>query len=172
VEFLTGWMISFNGLAIILLACSCSQSPDKNNNRVKKDPAPIPRLIKKPPSSFNDTVIIDRESAVFYNSDSLQLEKIKSVNEKRVYETLTHDCYYMMQNARNVIRQHWSRIRIIEVVKARYLLFVKKDRSKKCIDLNAKNNCCGLFLFDPQKDPEPVDMPNVDTYLGFYFGYN
>ena len=24
------------------------------------------------------------------------------------------------------------------------------------IDLNAKNNICGLFLFDPKKDPEPV----------------
>ncbi len=159
-------------LAIVALACSCSSTPEKKNDQVKKDPAPISRLIKKPPSSFNDTVIVDRKSAVFYNPDSLQLQKIKSVYEKRVYETLTHDCYYMMQNARNVIRKHWSRIRIIEVVRARYLLFVKKDRSKNCIDLNTKNNCCGLFLFDPLKDPEPVDMPNVDTYLGFYFGNN
>ena len=132
----------------------------------------IPLLIKKPPSSFSDTVIIDQESAVFYNPDSLQLEKIKSVNEKRVYETVTHDCYYMMQNARNVIRQHWPRIRIVEVIKARYLLFLKKDKSKTVIDLNAKNNICGLYLFDTKKDPEPVDMPNVDTFLGFYFGNN
>ena len=82
-------------------------------------------FIKKPPSSFGDTVVVDRESAVFYNPDSLQMERIKSVNEKRVYATITHDCYYMMQNARNVIRQYWPRIRIVEVVKARYLLFVK-----------------------------------------------
>jgi len=27
-----------------------------------------------------------------------------------------------------------------------------------------------LFLFDPKKEPEFVDMPNVDTFLGFYFG--
>ncbi len=40
------------------------------------------------------------------------------------------------------------------------------------IDLNAKNNICGLYLFDTKKDPEPVDMPNVDTFLGFYFGNN
>ncbi len=127
-------------------------------------------FIKKPPSSFGDTVIIDGESAVFYNPDSLQMERIKSVNEKRVYATITHDCYYMMQNARNVIRQYWPRIRIVEVIKARYLLFVKKDKSKICIDLNAKNNICGLFLFDPKKDPELVDMPNIDTFLEFYFG--
>lgn len=128
-----------------------------------------PPVIKKPPSSFDDTVIINSPSAVFYNPDSLQMEKIKSVNENRVYATITHDCFYMMQNARNVIRKHWPRIRVVEVIKARYLLFVKKDQRKICIDLNAKNNICGLFLFDPKKDPELADMPNVDTRLGFYF---
>ena len=53
----------------------------------------------KPPSSFSDTVIVDCESAVFFNPDSLQMERIKSVNERNVYATITHDCYYMMQNA-------------------------------------------------------------------------
>ncbi len=156
--------------AIVLMACSCSSSPEQNNKQVEKDPVPKHVIVQKPPSSFEDTVTIDRESAVFFNPDSLQLEKIRSVNEKNVYGTITHDCYYMMQNARNVIRQHWPRIRIVEVMKARWLLFVKKDKSKMYIDLNARNNICGLFLFDPNKDPEPVDMPNIDTFLGFYFG--
>jgi hypothetical protein len=76
----------------------------------------------------------------------------------------------MMQNARNVIREHWPRIHVVEVIKARFLLFVKKDQRKICIDLNAKNSICGLYLFDPKKDPELADMPNVNTCLGFYFG--
>jgi hypothetical protein len=158
-------------IAFILFICSCSQTPEKNNQRVKKDQAPKPLIVEKPPSSFNDTVIIDRESAVFYNPDSLQLQKIKSVNEERVYATLTHDCFFMMQNARNVIRKFWPHIRIVEVVKARYLLFVRKDENKICIDLNAKKNICGLFLFDPNKNPELADMPNINTSLGFYFGH-
>lgn len=156
--------------AIILLVCSCSQSPENNNSQIKKNETSKPVLIKKPPSSFGDTVVIDRKSAVFYNPDSLQMERIKLVNERNVYATITHDCYYMMQNARNVIRQHWPRIRIVEVIKARYLLFVKADKSKICIDLNVKNDICGLFLYDPKKDPELVDMPNINTSMGFYFG--
>jgi hypothetical protein len=155
--------------ALILLTCSCSDSPG-NNKSVKPDTFLKTVIAPKPPSSFDDTVVIDREAAVFYNPDSLQLDKIKSVNEKNVYETLTHDCYYMMKNAREVIQQHWSRIRIIEVIKARYLLFVKKDRSRICIDLNTRREMCGMYIFDLKKDPEAVDMPNVDTFLGFYFG--
>jgi len=157
-------------IGITLFMSYCSQSPEKNNKQVEKDQASKHPNIKKPPSSFDDTTIINQASAVFYNSDSQQMEKIKSVNEKRIYETITHDCYYQMQNARNVIRQYWPQIRMVEVIKARYLEFVKADKSKIYIDLNAKNDICGLFLFDPKKDPELVDMPNIDTFLGFYFG--
>lgn len=157
-------------IMIIVLSFSCKQSSEKNRKQAGNDPVSKSRIIKKPPSSFDDTVIINSPSAVFYNPDSLQLKNIKSVNETNVFATITHDCYYQMQNARNVIRQYWPRVRVVEVIKARYLLFVKKDKSKIYIDLNAKNDICGLFLFDPEKDPELADMPNIDTFLGFYFG--
>jgi hypothetical protein len=163
-------VIKFGMIAIISLFLSCSQSSKNSSGQTKEEEVSQPLIFKKPPSSFADSVVIDRESAVFYNPDSLQMEKIKSENEKKVYKNLTHDCFYMMENARNVIRKYWPRIQIVEVINARYLMFIKNDKSKKVIDLNAKNSICGLYLFDPKKDPEPVDMPNVDTFLGFYFG--
>lgn len=156
-------------IIIIVLSFSCTQSSEKNGKQVGKDQVSKPPIIKKPSSSFGDTVIINSPSAVFYNPDTMQLKNIKSVNEPNVYATIMHDCFYQMQNARNVIRQYWPRIRVVEVIKARYLMFVKKDNSKIYIDLNAKNDICGLFLFDPEKDPELADMPNIDTFLGFYF---
>ena len=157
-------------MVMIMLSSSCSQSYEKNKQQVANDKVSKSAVIKKPPSSFDDTVIINSPSAVFYNPDSLQMTKIKSVNQTNVYATITHDCFYQMQNARNVITQYWPRIRVVDVIKARYLLFVKKDMSKIYVDLNAKNDICGLFLFDPIKDPELADMPNIDTFLGFYFG--
>jgi hypothetical protein len=162
-EFLKGWLVA------IVFIVSCSPSPEKNNQQVVKDQVVKHPNIRKPSSSYDDTIIINRPSAIFYNPDSGQLKKIKSLNEKMVYETITHDCYYQMQNARNVIRQYWPKVQLVEVIKARYLEFVKADNSKTYIDLNAKNDICGLFLFDPKKDPELVDMPNIDTALGFYF---
>ena len=171
-EFLVSFssVVRSGMIMIIVLSLSCSQSSEKNRNQAAKDQISKPSIIKKPSSSFDDTVIIESRAAVFYNPDSLQLKKIKSVNETNVYATITHDCYYQMQNARNVIRQYWPQVRVVEVIKARYLLFAKKDKSKIYIDLNDKNDICGLFLFDPEKDPELADMPNIDTFLGFYFG--
>src|SRR5580765_920301 len=97
-------------IGIFLLAWSCSQPIEKNYGPAKKEQISRPTIIKKPPSSFNDTVIITSKSAIFYNPDSLQMAKIKLVNEKNIYSTITHDCYYQMQNARNVIRRYWPRI--------------------------------------------------------------
>jgi len=95
--------------------------------------------------------------------------KIKSVNTKVIFDMLTHNCHYQMENAHIVIKRYWPQIKIVEVSRFRYLLFEKTNKSKVCIDLNDKNDICGLFLFDGKKDPVLVDMPNIDTQLGFYF---
>jgi hypothetical protein len=128
-----------------------------------------PAVIKKPSSSFNDTVVIDRKSAVFYSPDSLQMKNILLVNEKNVMANIKHDCYYQMQNARLSLKNDWPKVKIIEVSRARYLLFIKSAGTKMVIDLNDKNDICGIFLFDGKQDPVLVDMPNVDTFLNVYF---
>lgn len=82
---------------------------------------------------------------------------------------IKHDCYYQMQNARLSLKNDWPKVKIIEVSRARYLLFIKSAGTKMVIDLNDKNDICGIFLFDGKQDPVLVDMPNVDTFLNVYF---
>jgi len=156
---------------IVALSAGCTGTgPSKKENTGQKKIAPSsPVQYKKPPSGFNDTLVINSLSAVFYNSDSLQLDKMKTILKKEEYETEVHNCFYLMRNARIVMKQYWPQIQIIETSRARYLLFTKADKSRTCIDLNTKNDMCGMFLFDREKDPELVDMMNIDTALGFYF---
>jgi len=160
------WIYGF--IPVVLFAFACGEQT-KNNSPETKPVVRKAKLIKKPPSSFNDTLIIDRESAVFYSPDSLQMEKIQLVNEKNVMAYIKHDCYYQMQNARLSLKNDWPKVKIIEVFRARYLSFVKSTGAGIVIDLNEKNDICGLFLFDGKQDPVLVDMPNVDTFLNQYF---
>lgn len=97
------------------------------------------------------------------------MDKIRAVNKKDVFAMLTHDCHYQMEYSRLVLQKHWPGVRVIDTFRARYLLFEKADKSRIYIDLNDKNDICGLFLFDGTKDPVLADMPNIDTVLGFYF---
>ena len=129
----------------------------------------VRKFIPKPPSSFEDTLTIKNPSAIFYKPDSFQLEKIKSVNKPMVFEGLLHDCCFQMRNAHIVLKRYYPTIKIIETTQARYLLFVKEDKSKTCIDLNSNNDICGMYIFNTEKNPQLVDMTNVDTELEFYF---
>jgi|SRR6185437_2562598 len=164
-----GSLAKYGVIALLLFICSCSEGYKKNTPQAVINPKPKSLIIKKPGSSFHDTTIIKANSAVFYSPDSMQMEKIKSVNEKIIFDMLTHNCHYQMENARIVIKKYWPQLKIIETSKSRYLLFEKTNKTKLCIDLNDKNDMCGLFLFDGKKDPVLVDMPNIDTQLGLYF---
>jgi hypothetical protein len=152
----------------MLLAAACSGPSVKTDPAQKLDNAPG-HAVNKPPSSYRDTVLIRDSAAVFYNPDSLQLEKIRAVTEKGIFESNVHEYFFQMRNSRNVMAKYYPRLRIIEVKNARFLLFVKQGGEKELVDLDTKNDQSGIFLFDARKSPRFVDMTNIDTELGFYF---
>ena len=122
----------------------------------------------KPPSASNDIAQIDCPAAVFYSPDSVQLQNIKDITDPGVFESTMHDCFYQMKNARGVIEKYYPDLKIVEVSKVRYLLFKNTGKGER-IDLNEKNDPCGLFLYDGTQPARLVDMTNIDSELRFYF---
>ncbi len=153
---------------ILVTGLSCTgpspkTKPVQNRQENKYDPN------NKPPSSFSDTVGINSSAAVFYSPDSVQLEKIRSVMDSGAFEANMHEFFFLMRNARLVIKKNRPQLNIIEAKNLRYLLFSKTDKTTECLDLDKKPDAYGLFIFDGQKSPQLVDMSNIDTQLGFYF---
>lgn len=153
-------------LFLLLIAC---QSNSTKEGAKENDKPSLKRAKNKPPSSFSDTVIIDYPAAIFYNPDSAQLDKIRAVTDKAVFEATIHDCFYQMRNARQVLKTYYPNLKVKEVKNARYVLFELSNATKEVIDLNSKNDPCGVFIFNKTKPPLLVDMTNIDTGLGFYF---
>ena len=150
---------------------SCNQPSSKKSISSENIPENKGTIRIKPPSGFSDTLIIHFPAAVFYNPDSLQLLKIKEITARNEYETEVHNCFYLMRNARMVLKKYWPKIHIIETSANRFLAFVKADKTITTIDLDSKGDICGIFLFDGKKEPELADMMNIDTALGFYFAH-
>ncbi len=164
IHYVTRFMV-----VVLFFACSHPETSKKMNRQEEMKPVTTTVIYKKPPSSFSDTLLIQGRAAVFYNPDSLQREKIKETTRKNDFESDEHDCFYLTRNARTELKKYWPQIHIIKTSAKRYLLFVKADKTKTCIDLNSKGDMCGIFLFDGKKEPELADMMNIDTALGFYF---
>jgi len=156
-------------IGFFLWSCSDGNDPGSKESKRKDSTAHLTTTYKKPSSTHHDTLTISSGAAVFYSPDSMQWNKLKATVPKNTYETETHNCYYQMRNARMVIKKYYPGLRVIEASSARFLLFIKDDKSSIYIDLDTKGDMCGIFLFDRKKDPELIDMMNIDTALRFYF---
>jgi hypothetical protein len=158
----------------VLLICyvslvSCSSGGEKKKEGdIKK---PEQKTILKPSSSFNDTLVVNTISAVFFKADSLQLEKFEKIVSPMAFESIRHDCFYQMRYSKTVLTKSWPKVNIAEAYNKRYVLFVKENGSSVCIDLD-KLDVCGVMLFDGKKDPQAtVDMTNIETELRYYFEF-
>lgn len=152
--------------AMIGAYCSNSRRHDDRQGNSTGNTNPVKT---KPASSYNDTLKIRSSSAVFFNPDSLQLEKIKAITDKQIFEGTMHECFYLMRHSRIVLKKEYPGIKIIDVKNVRYLLFKKSNNDDVLIDLDKKNDPCGVFIFDGTHSPQLVDMANIETELGFYF---
>lgn len=147
--------------------CGCIE-PAKKEEKKETDKVVV-QTIKKPGSTFQDTLTLQGRVVVFFNPDSLQRLKIKELNKPLVFENIEHDNFFQMRNARNTLASQWQKLKIAETNKARYLKFIKNDKSVTIIDLDTINDIGGILLFNGVKVPQQVDMMNIDTELNFYF---
>jgi hypothetical protein len=153
---------------VLFFLFACRQHPGKNeaseDNNKKEH-----KSVTKPPAIFSDTLKIDSKAAVFYYPDSIQLEKIKASIDTSSFEAIMHEYFYQFKYVHHVLNQYWPGIKIIEARNVRYLLFIKADKSREIIDLDTNYDPYGLYIFDPQKSPIPLELTNAESEIGFYF---
>ena len=162
-------VIFFSAFFCIAISCKNNtasagkktENPGSANEKIKT-------VFHKPGSSVEDTLTIRTPAAVFYGPDSLQLEKIKQQTDPAALASSEHEYFYMMRNARMVIKKAWPYLKIMDCNHYRYILFIKKDSSGECIDLDKYDDIDGLFVFNGIKPPVPVDAMNVATQVSFY----
>jgi len=147
---------------------SCKENKPPAGKKMENSDSAKP-VFHKPPSSFQDTLKIQGEAAVFYTPDELQLEKIKKqTNNAGAFGASNSEYVHMMENARTVIRNTWPALKIVDAKNYRYILFIRKDRAEECIDLDKYNDMDGLFVFDGKKSAMLIDAMNVETEVGSY----
>ena len=155
---------------LLLGACS-SGNPTANqeNKPTSVEASPTPKMMKKPETYYTDTLVINSESAIFFNPDTIQVEKYKTMASHNEFESMKHDCFFQQRNARMVLKKDWPKISIIENYNSRYLIFVKADKKTTVLDLDTKGDLCGIILFNKKKEPQLIDMMSIENELEYYF---
>lgn len=154
-------------LAVLLAGCDNNRTAEKQKIDKVKNKSTINSIFKAP-AILQDTLAITTASAVFYQPDSMQLLKIKTQTDTMTYEGLMHEYFFQMRNARIVIKKTWPSLKIVESKRYRYLLFIRNNGEKECIDLDEQKESFGLLVFDAEKPAQVIDMSNIETGISFY----
>ena len=128
-----------------------------------------PVNIKKPGSSFIDTLLIKGNAVIFFNPDSIQLKKIEAINIPMVYKSMIHEYYYQQKTAKTDLQNIWPKIKMYDITKYRYLKFIYFNNQIQIIDLNQINDISGIIIFNGIKAPEQVDMMSFVNDATYYF---
>jgi hypothetical protein len=164
------YSLSFLAIAsTLMLSSSCNPNSSNKAITAATSPPPLVNRKKKAASIYQDTLIISTPAAVFYHPDPLQLIKMKAQTDSLFYEGAMHEYFFQMKNAHIAIKKNWPRLTIMECKNYRHLAFIKKNGTREYIDLDAKNDPYGLFVFDGKKPPLSADMTNLETVISFYF---
>lgn len=164
-----GRMIDHFLLPLIFLTAIFFSCSGKGPQSIPANSRQMPAVHSKPPGSFQDSLIITNRSAVFYEPDSMQKEKIKTVTEERIFNSSMHEYYYQVRNAHIILKKEWPDVKIIDARHVRYLIFVKSNGEKEIIDLDQKDDAYGMFVFDTHKSPRQIEMTNVENQVPDYF---
>jgi hypothetical protein len=157
-------------LAAFLFSCKHQKSPGKRNSPADTTVQnPITPIYSKPASELKDTLFISEKAAVFFNPDTIQLKKIKEQLNPRIFDSDMHDCYFQQRFARTVLTRQYPLVHIIDSRNARWLVFKKTNGNMVQIDLDKIPDMCGIYIFEPSKDPQLVEMTNFESFAGFYF---
>jgi hypothetical protein len=159
-----GWFYFF--AVCLSLPVSCNEKAN-SNKQVKQQE--IQSSKKKPGATSSDSLIVTLPSVVFFEPDSIQLEKIRKISDDDAFKTSVHEYFYMSRNVKSYLGQHRPGLKILEAKNFRYIVFVRSGGSTEIIDLDGIADAWGMYVFDPDKDPQLSDMMNVDTEIPRYF---
>ena len=156
-------------LVLFLFVCilaACNQNSRQDTGKKQQE---VPSQKTKPGATGTDSLKVSSSSVVFFEPDSIQLEKIRKITKDEVFKTSVHEYFYMSRNAKAYIQEHRPELKILEAKNFRYIVFTRSDASEEIIDLDKLADAWGMYVFDPKKTPQLSDMMNVDTEIPRYF---
>lgn len=114
-----------------------------------------------------DTLVIDKNAAVFYNPDSTQLANWKKEAGEKDFETVADDWSSYMNSSSEYLKT--TDLPVLDASDKKVLKFVKADHSITVVRLDTLSNFWGMYLFSTAKEPQFADIITMEESYKKYF---
>ena len=170
-------MHNFMGHALKLLllysstiaSCSTTDKKQETKTETHSDLVDITQkpITPKIASIDIDTLTIDKRTAVFYQPDSLQIEKRKKEVGVQDFMAGADDYIYSINTSSEYLEKQG--LKVLDAKSKRFLKFVSADKKVQLVKLDTLPELWGICLFDPNKKPYYADMTMIeDEYKKYY----
>jgi outer membrane lipoprotein-sorting protein len=154
-------------LALTLAACST----ENNKTKIESQQTSAESLSKDKNSTTAitnfDTLIVDKEAAVFYSPDTTQIaNRKKEIGEENFYVG-ADDYLNYLHTSHDFLDS--TKLIILDEKDKKYLKFIHSDKSQTIIKLDTLAELWGIYFFDPNKKPKLIDMTIIDEEYKSYF---
>ena len=118
-------------------------------------------------SPNNDTLIVDRQAAVFIEPDTLQIEKRKKQVGEEDFYTGADDYLFYMNTAHEFLDS--VKLTTLNTKDKKFIKFITSDKTQQVIRLDKLDELWSIYFFEPTKKAKQVDMTIIDEEYKSYF---
>lgn len=160
-------------LSLTFFSCASNERAENKTNTIEAvtDEVLNADTVKKqmplPTPANGDTLTIDRKAAVFYQPDSLQIERrMKEIGEADFRTGMDDYIYYVNTSAEYLEKQG---LPVLDAKDKKWLKFILADKKVQLIKLDTLEELWGMYLFDSKRKAYRVDMTLIeDEYKNYY----
>ena len=161
---------------LFLILASCDDSSHQDTTSIKStrgdttfqtDTTHKSLIASATNSANNDTLIVDRQAAVFIEPDSLKIEsRKKQIGEEDFYTGADDYLFYM-----NTAHEFLDSIKLtsLNAKEKKFIKFIRSDKTHQVIKLDKLPELWSIYFFDPTKKAKQVDMTIIDEEYKSYF---
>jgi hypothetical protein len=142
-----------------------STPPVATSSRINKAQS-VAAAIQQP-VIHGDTILVDRQAAVFIRPDTLRIEKEKKRGAEEDFYAATGDYLYYMGTAQEFLDS--VKVPVIDVANEKFIKFIGVNKKSKIIIVNKIPELWSIYFFDPAKKIKQVDMTNIGEEYNDYF---
>jgi hypothetical protein len=115
----------------------------------------------------SDTLTIEEKSAVFFQPDSLQIERRKKKAGETDFYAGADDYIFYMNSALQFLDS--VKLKTVEARDKKFLRFVGRDASQQLIRIDTLPELWGMFFFEPSKTARLANVLDIDQSYSSYY---
>ena len=158
--------------SVLFVACSDNPKTTTSSNKKTQADTTVAKqqtdsAKSQVTSSNNDTLIVDKQAAVFIQPDSLKVERRKKEVGEENFFAGADDYISFMSTAAKFL--YSVKLSTLDARDQNVIKFVYSDKSQKIMRLDTLSELWNIYFFDPTKKPMKVDMTIIKKEYKRYF---